>query len=41
MYIGDYLYILGEDKIVVLNEKDWTEVNKLEMPTYNDYPILY
>jgi len=41
VYLGDYLYILGEDKIVVLNEKDWTEVNKLEVPGGDDYPIIY
>ena len=30
LFLDDYLYIIGEDKIVVLNEVDWLEVNKLE-----------
>jgi len=30
LFLDDYLYIIGEDKIVVLNETDWLEVNKLE-----------
>ena len=29
IYIDDYMYIIGDDKIVVLNESDWTEVNNL------------
>jgi len=29
IYLDDYLYIIGEDKIVVLNEIDWTRVNEL------------
>jgi uncharacterized secreted protein with C-terminal beta-propeller domain len=29
IYLDDYLYIIGEDKIVVLNELDWTRVNEL------------
>jgi uncharacterized secreted protein with C-terminal beta-propeller domain len=28
-FINDYLYIVGDDKIVVLNETDWEEVNRL------------
>lgn len=31
IYINDYLYIIGEDKITVLNENDWTEVNKISL----------
>lgn len=31
VYINDYLYIIGEDKLVVLNEKDWEEVGELEL----------
>ena len=31
IYINDYLYIIGEDKITVLNEIDWNEVNELEL----------
>lgn len=29
IYINDYLYIIGDDKIVVLNELDWVKVNTL------------
>jgi len=29
LYINDYLYIIGQDKIVVLNESDWERVNEL------------
>lgn len=31
LYINDYLYIIGNDKIVVLNENDWERVNQLEL----------
>jgi len=30
LYINDYLYLIGENKIVILNEADWEEVNQLE-----------
>ena len=30
IYIGDNLYVIGNDKIVVLNELDWQVVNELE-----------
>jgi len=30
IYINDYLYIIGEDKIVVLNELNWEKINALE-----------
>jgi inhibitor of cysteine peptidase len=29
IYINDYLYIIGGNKLVVLNEIDWTEANSL------------
>ena len=29
VYINDYMYIVGDDKLVVLNENDWTEINSL------------
>lgn len=29
VYINDYLYIVGDDKIVVLNEVDWEKMNEL------------
>jgi inhibitor of cysteine peptidase len=31
IYINDYLYIIGEDKITVLNEADWEKVNELSL----------
>jgi len=31
IYLDDYLYIIGEDRITVFNELNWTEVNKLEL----------
>jgi len=31
IYINDYLYIIGEDKIIILNELDWEEVNRLDI----------
>lgn len=30
IYLDDYLYIIGDKKIVVLSEKDWQQVNKLD-----------
>jgi len=30
VYINDYLYIIGDDKIVVLNENNWERVKELE-----------
>lgn len=30
LYINDYLYIIGENKIIVLNEMDWEKVNEME-----------
>jgi len=29
IYINDYMYIVGDDKVVVLNEADWEKVNEL------------
>lgn len=31
IYLNDYLYIIGQDKIVVLNELDWTRVAELDL----------
>ncbi|MFH1426602.1 MAG: beta-propeller domain-containing protein [Candidatus Kerfeldbacteria bacterium] len=31
LYINDYLYILGSDKIVVLSEKDWERAGQLKL----------
>lgn len=31
LYLDDYLYILGDDKIVVLNELDWQRVSELDL----------
>lgn len=33
IYINDYLYIIGDDKITVLNELDWQKVNELRLST--------
>ena len=30
VYINDYLYIVGENKLVVLNEINWEKINELE-----------
>ncbi len=31
IYINDYLYIIGEDKISVLDESDWKKINELKL----------
>ena len=31
LYLDDYLYIVGDSKLVVLNELDWTTVSELEL----------
>lgn len=31
IYIDDYLYIIGDDKIVVLDEKNWERVKELDL----------
>jgi uncharacterized secreted protein with C-terminal beta-propeller domain len=31
IYINDYLYVIGDEEIVVLNEEGWEEVNNLEL----------
>ena len=31
IYLNDYLYIIGDNQIVVLNEFDWTRVNELSL----------
>lgn len=33
LYINDYLYIVGQNGITVLSEKDWSEVGKLTLIT--------
>ena len=42
LYIDDYLYIIGQEEISVINENDWTEVNKLELDGFNNNsrPVL-
>ena len=35
LYIDDYLYVLGDSRIVVVNEKDWQNVNQLDLPGWN------
>ncbi|MBU0723272.1 beta-propeller domain-containing protein [Patescibacteria group bacterium] len=31
VYLDDYLYIIGDNKIVILNETDWQRVNELNL----------
>lgn len=31
IYLSDYLYIIGESKITILNENDWEKVNELDL----------
>ena len=31
VYINDYLYIVGDDKIIVLDEESWEKVNEIEI----------
>ena len=31
LYINDYLYVVGDSKIVVYNEQDWQKINQLEL----------
>lgn len=31
LYLNDYLYIISDQKITVLNEKDWEKVNELDL----------
>ncbi len=31
LYIGDYLYILGDNSLIVLNELNWTQESRLEL----------
>jgi inhibitor of cysteine peptidase len=31
IYINDYLYVIGTDKIIVLDEYNWEEINSLEI----------
>lgn len=31
LYINDYLYVIGENEIVILDEADWEEVNSLDL----------
>jgi uncharacterized secreted protein with C-terminal beta-propeller domain len=31
IYLNDYLYIIGDDKITVLNELNWEKVNELDL----------
>lgn len=31
LYINDYLYLIGDNKITVLNENDWEKVKELEL----------
>jgi inhibitor of cysteine peptidase len=35
LYIDDYLYIIGDDKVVVLDESSWERVKELELSSTN------
>jgi uncharacterized secreted protein with C-terminal beta-propeller domain len=40
IYIEDYLYIIGDDEVVVLDENTWEQVNDLEFPgSSNKSPV--
>lgn len=39
IYLNDYLYIIGSDKIIVLNELDWQKVNELKLAEESPYKI--
>ena len=34
LYINNYFYVVGDNKIVVLNEADWEKVNELDLQNY-------
>lgn len=34
LYINNYFYVVGDNKIVVLNESDWEKVNELDLQNY-------
>ena len=38
-YINDYMYILSDTEMVVLDENTWERVSKLEIGQEKDYPI--
>ncbi len=38
IYIEDYLYIISESKIIVLDENNWERINEIEIP-YSYYPL--
>jgi inhibitor of cysteine peptidase len=40
LYLDDYLYIIGQEEISVINENDWTEVNKLEFDNVNNDKVI-
>jgi len=31
IYINDYLYIIGEEEVIVIDENNWQEVKRLEL----------
>lgn len=31
LYVNDYLYVVGDDRIVVLDQRDWGRVNELDL----------
>lgn len=41
VYIDDYLYVLGEEEVVVLDQQTWDRVNSVELGSLpnRDYPV--
>lgn len=40
VYINDYLYIIGDDKVVVLDENTWEKVNEMELSSSSLPPVM-
>ena len=38
-YINDYMYILSDTEMVMLDENTWNRVSTLEIGQERDYPI--
>jgi len=39
IYIEDYLYVIAQSKIVVLDENTWEQVSEIELPYERVYPV--
>ena len=40
IYIDDYMYVIGDDEIVVLDENTWEKVNELELSGSSTKPLI-